>query len=301
MARGTGATGGGQNGFGHHAGESTMKVRHLGIAATCALALFTTALAGPREDNRVAASVVVLTDVMAMPDQRAPDWLLRRAYGIAVLPGVVKAGFGIGGRGGKGVLMIRDPQGHWTSPAFITLAGGSIGWQIGVQTSDLILVFTTKRSVEGLTGGKVTLGADASVAAGPVGRQASGATDLQLQSEVYSYSRTQGLFAGIAIDGSVISIDHKANAAYYARPGVLASDIFAMDAAHAPDGAQKLLAALRALPGANDGASAPAALQGAPPAPATAPPPNAPGLESSGATAYPLDPQSPPAPPTPHR
>jgi lipid-binding SYLF domain-containing protein len=268
-----------------------MKARQLALAAACALAVLTTAVAGPREDNRVAASVVVLNDVMAMPDQRAPDWLLRRAYGLAILPGVVKAGFGIGGRGGKGVLLIRDPQGHWTSPAFITLAGGSIGWQIGVQTSDLILVFTTKRSVEGLTGGKVTLGADASVAAGPVGRQASGATDLQLQSEVYSYSRTQGLFAGIAIDGSVISIDHKANAAYYGRAGILASDIFAADAAHAPAGTEKLLAAVRALPGANDGATAPVAT--AAPASAAAPPPNAPGLESSGATAYPLDPQAP--------
>ena len=232
-----------------------------------------------------------------MPDQRVPDWLMRRAQGIAVLPTVVKGALIIGGRGGKGVLTVRDSQGRWSNPSFITLAGGSFGWQGGVEASDIILVFTTRRSVEGLTGGKVTLGADASVAVGPVGRQVSGATDFQLDSEVYSYSRSKGLFGGIAIDGTVITIDHKANARYYERPGVLASDIFA-DRAPAPASAQRLLSALRRLPAGADGvpatASAPTATA-APTASGTqaAAAPTDRGLESGGATAYPLDPNKP--------
>lgn len=273
-----------------------MTVRRLAIAAAIALALQGSALAGPREDARVLEATQVLNDVMSMPDLRAPDWLLRRARGIAVLPGVIKAGLGIGGRGGKGVLLVRNADGRWTSPAFITLAGGSIGWQIGVQSSDLILVFTTEQSVEGLTGGKVTLGADASVAAGPVGRQASGATDMQFQSEVYSYSRTKGLFAGIAIDGSVLSIDRKADAEFYGRAGILASDIFALNPASAPAQAQPLLAAVRGLPGGTEGTAGSMAPQPAPapaPSPQPAAAPDARGLESTGATAYPLDPATP--------
>jgi lipid-binding SYLF domain-containing protein len=271
-----------------------MTARPFVLAAALCLAVQTAALAGPREDARVLEATQVLIDKNEMPDQRVPDWLLQRAQGIAILPTVVKAGLGIGGRGGKGVLVVRNAQGRWSNPAFITLAGGSIGWQIGVETSDIVLVFTTRRGVEGLTGGKVTLGADASVAAGPVGRQASGATDLQFQAEVYSYSRAKGLFAGIAIDGSVISIDHSANASFYDRPGVLASDIFSATAPAPPENARRLLDAIRRLPGGDDSGTAPAAaMPAAAPSPAGAappaqPPPSGSGLES-GATAYPLD------------
>jgi lipid-binding SYLF domain-containing protein len=255
-------------------------------------AIFLTAqaptLAGEREEARLLEATQVLADTQAMPDQRMPDWLLQRAQGIVVMPSVIKGALIFGGQGGKGVLTIRDAQGRWSNPVFVTLAGGSFGWQGGVEASDIILVFTTRRSVEGLTGGKVTLGADASVAAGPVGRQVSGATDMQLDAEVYSYSRSKGLFLGLAIDGSVLTIDHKANASYYQRPGVLASDIIAGNAPAAPASAQRLLDTLRRLPHGGDGTSPPAAAPA--PAPAAAPPPpsDGRGLESGGATTYPM-------------
>jgi lipid-binding SYLF domain-containing protein len=273
-----------------------MTARRIVYALAIFLAAQTASLAAPREEARLLEAIQVLEDTQAMPDQSIPEWLLRRAQGIAVMPTVVKVGLGLGGRGGKGVLTIRDAQGRWSNPVFITLAGGSIGWQAGVQTTDIILVFTTRRSVEGLTGGKVTLGADASVAVGPVGRQVSGATDIQLDAEVYSYSRAKGLFGGIAIDGTVITIDHKANASYYQRPGVLASDIFAGAAPAAPASAQRLLDAVRRLPHGGDGtapaagstATAPAPAASGAPAATQAPPPAGRGLESGGATAYPL-------------
>ena len=160
-------------------------------------------------------------------DQAIPDRLLERAYGIAVIPDLTKVAFFAGGRRGHGVLVVRDRQGHFTSPVFITLTGGSFGWQWGVQSTDIVLVFTTPKGVEGINGGKVTLGADASVAAGPVGRQAEAATDATFRAEVYSYSRSRGVFAGLALDGTVISIDDDANAAFYGKPGVAAGDILA--------------------------------------------------------------------------
>ena len=273
----------------------------LALAAAALLPVAPGALAGAREEARLLEATSVLEDAQAMPDQWAPDWLLRRAQGIAVLPKVIKAGgFFVGGRGGKGVLVIRDAQGRWSNPSFVTLAGGSFGPQLGVETSDIVLVFTTRKGIEGITGGKVTLGADASVAAGPVGRQVSAATDVGLDAEVYSYSRAKGLFAGLAIDGTALTIDHRANAAFYQKPGVLPSDIFAPSAPAAPEGAKRLLAAVQAMTHAGDtGAQRPAAAS--PPAAAPAPVTTGSdgrGLESGGATAYPLTPAS-PAPKTP--
>jgi lipid-binding SYLF domain-containing protein len=272
----------------------------LALAAAALLPAAPAAVAGPREEARVLEATQVLEDAQRMPDQWAPDWLLRRAQGIAVLPTVVKVGLGLGGRGGKGVLVVRDAQGRWSNPSFVTLGGGSIGWQAGVETADIILVFTTRKSIEGVTGGKVTLGADASVAVGPVGRQVSGATAIGLDSEVYSYSRAKGLFGGIALDGTAITIDHRANAAYYERPGVLPSDIFAPTAPAAPEAAQRLVAAVQAMTRAGDTSGQQPA--SAPTPPAGTPPPAAGsdgrGLESGGATTYPLAPPS-PAPKTP--
>jgi lipid-binding SYLF domain-containing protein len=255
------------------------------------------AYAGPREEGRIAEATAVVEQMQAMPDQRIPDWLLQRAQGIAVIPNVIKVGLGIGGRGGKGVLVVRRPDGSWSNPSFITLAGGSFGWQAGVQASDIVLVFTTRKSVEGITGGKFTLGADASVAVGPVGRQVSGATDVTLDAEVYSYSRAKGFFGGIAIDGTVMSIDHRANAAFYQRGGVLASDIFAGSAPAAPASGQKLVGALARVAsgapapsgGATATAAAPAAPQGPAQGPAPAPANEERGLESGGATTFPLE------------
>ena len=198
--------------------------------------------AGAREEGRLLTSTEVLQEVQAMPDQRIPDALLSRAYGIAVIPDVTKVAFIFGGRHGNGVLVVRDTlSSAWSNPAFISLTGGSWGFQAGAQSSDIILVFTTKTGIEGVAGGKLTLGADASVATGPVGRQGSAATDLNFNAEIYSYARTRGLFGGIALDGSVISIDRSANSSLYGKSGVTATEIFSAQSPTAPATAQRFL------------------------------------------------------------
>ncbi len=204
----------------------------------------TAALAQDREEARLLLATQTIEELSVMPDQNIPDWLLARAHGIAVIPGVIKVGLGIGGRGGKGVLVVRNDRGGWTNPVFVRLAGGSFGWQAGVQQADVVLVFTSRDGVEGITDGKMTLGADASVAAGPVGRSTSAATDPGFQAEVYSYSRTRGLFAGLALDAAAITIDRKANAAYYGKRDVTAGEIFASSAPEPPPSARRFLAAL---------------------------------------------------------
>ena len=197
--------------------------------------------AGAREEGRLLTATEVLEEVKAMPDARLPDTLLAHAYGIAVIPDVAKIAFIFGGRHGNGVLSLRDNLASpWSNPVFISLTGGSWGFQAGAQSSDIILVFTTKRGVEGIAGGKLTLGADASVATGPVGRQGSAATDIGL-AEIYSYARTRGLFGGIALDGSVISIDRSANASLYRKSGVTATEIFSGQAPAPPATAQRFL------------------------------------------------------------
>ncbi|MGO9513376.1 MAG: lipid-binding SYLF domain-containing protein [Steroidobacteraceae bacterium] len=200
------------------------------------------ALAGAaREEGRLLTATEVLEEVQGMPDQRLPDALLAHAYGIAVIPDVIKLAFFFGGRHGNGVLVVRDNlNAPWSNPVFMSLTGGSWGLQWGGESSDIILVFTTKRGVEGVAGGKLTLGGDASVAAGPVGRQGSAATDISL-AEIYSYARTRGLFAGIALDGTVLSIDRSANAALYHKSGVTASEIFSGQAPAPPETAQRFL------------------------------------------------------------
>ena len=184
------------------------------------------ALAQSPLDDSVNAATQVLREIMAVPLNGIPESLLHESQGIAIIPGMVKGGFIVGVRHGKGVLATRDEAGLWRAPVFITVTGGSVGAQAGVQATDLVLVFKTRRSVEGILRGKVTIGADLAVAAGPVGRQASAATDAQLKAEILSYSRSRGLFAGLAIDGATMHIDHRANAEYYAlRPGQLQASI----------------------------------------------------------------------------
>lgn len=175
------------------------------------------ALANPKLLARGEDAVRVLDEVMQMPESALPEALLREAYAIAVIPDVVKAGLVFGGRHGKGLLSVKTPEGVWSNPSFIKISGGSVGWQAGVQSTDVILVFRSQRGVDTIVNGKFTMGADASVAAGPVGRTAQASTDGQLKAEIYSYSRARGLFAGVALEGSVISIDHDANQDIYGR------------------------------------------------------------------------------------
>jgi lipid-binding SYLF domain-containing protein len=173
------------------------------------------AWAGQREESRAEDAARVLGEIMRIPETAVPERMFSEAHAIAVIPDVVKAGLFIGGRRGRGLISIRGADGRWSAPSYITLTGGSFGFQAGVQSSDVILVFRSEGGVDKIVRGKFTLGADASVAAGPVGRSAQASTDEQLRAEIYSYSRARGLFAGVALDGTALTIDHRANAAVY--------------------------------------------------------------------------------------
>ncbi|MCK6370600.1 MAG: lipid-binding SYLF domain-containing protein [Gammaproteobacteria bacterium] len=178
-------------------------------------------------DIRVDTATQILQDLKRMPENAIPPALLNRAYAIAVIPSTIKAGFMFGGTFGRGIVVARRADGQWSNPAFVQLTQGSFGFQAGVQSTDLILVFKTQRALDGLASGKITLGGDASIAAGPVGRKAVAATDLRMQSEIYSYSRNRGFFAGISLQGGVLSMDRKSNAQFYAgeaNPGKILFD-----------------------------------------------------------------------------
>lgn len=235
------------------------------ILLICAFAVAGTASAATREEERVANATEVVDQLLRIPEKSVPPSLLKSAYGIAVIPNVVKAGFVLGVRHGKGLLVVRQDDGSWSNPSFIKMTGGSIGWQAGAQSTDIILVFKTRRSVEGITKGKLTLGADASVAAGPVGRHTEVATDIKFKAEVYSYSRSRGLFAGIALEGAGITIDNRANAAFYGTSSITADEIFAGGGNAAPPVANEFKRMLSAeagrppqQPEATSGAAAPA-------------------------------------------
>ncbi len=178
-----------------------------------------------KEEKRINDAIVVLDQIMRIRETKVPESLLSKAYAVAVIPGVIKAGLGFGGRYGTGAISIRKADNSWSNPTFIKLAGGSWGLQIGISETDLILVFKNKKGVDGITNGKLTLGADASIAAGPIGRAGGAATDITFDAEVYSYSRSRGLFVGIALEGVVISIHDKANARFYHRDSVDAGEI----------------------------------------------------------------------------
>ncbi|WP_369915111.1 lipid-binding SYLF domain-containing protein [Xanthomonas sp. NCPPB 3005] len=173
------------------------------------------AVAGPEEDERARNALRVLTDIQEIPEQSIPDKLLDEGRAIVVIPDTLKAGLVIGGRRGHGLMSVKRPDGTWSNPVFVKLTGGSIGFQVGVQSSDVVLVFRNDRSLDNIVNGKFTLGADAGVAAGPVGRNASAATDGQLKAEIWSWSRARGLFAGVALDGAALQIDDAADLNVY--------------------------------------------------------------------------------------
>ena len=202
--------------------------------------------AATREERRVADAADVLEQLLRIPEKSIPPALLSRAYAVAVIPNVVKIGFGIGARRGRGILVVRQDDDSWSNPAFITMTGGSIGWQVGAQSTDVILVFRTRKGVESIANGKFTLGADASVAAGPVGRQASVATDIRFQAEVVSYSRNRGLFAGVAFEGAGVTMDRKSNAAFYGSSSMTPEQIFVSSPNIAPDIANEFVQLLTA-------------------------------------------------------
>jgi lipid-binding SYLF domain-containing protein len=169
------------------------------------------------EADRAAEAAHVLNEIMNIPESAIPEDLMAHAHGIAVIPHVVKGAFGIGGQWGKGLMSQRREDGSWSAPAFVEIGGGSFGLQIGVEASDVVLVFTDESGLKGLLKGKVKLGADASATAGPVGRKAEVGTDVLLKSGIFAYSRSRGLFAGISLDGSVVGIDGEADLKAYGK------------------------------------------------------------------------------------
>ena len=163
----------------------------------------------------------VFTEIMNVPDRAIPQKLLDKAEAIAVFPGVIKAGFIVGGRAGDGVIT-RRIRGGWSAPAFFNLAGGSFGLQIGASKTDFVLLFMNDDALAGLLKDKFELGGEGSAAAGPVGRSTSATTDALLRAQIISYSRSKGLFAGLELKGTVISPDNDSNLAVY---GIKANEV----------------------------------------------------------------------------
>jgi lipid-binding SYLF domain-containing protein len=251
--------------------------------------------ADAKTDERLANARQVFETFVDIREQVIPTWLMERAYGIVVVPRVIKGALIIGGRGGKGVFAVRNPDGSWSDPVFVTLAGVNVGFQWGVQSTDVILVLMSRKSIEGIADGKVTLGADAAVAAGPLGRSAAATTDATFNAQVLSYSRSEGMFAGVALDGSVLAIDDRANASAYGMVDIRASQILEGQVASPPEAALQFKAALEraTTPVAGSAAPSPAVPAGEP-APQT--PPQAPPASES-ATTFPMEDPEPGAPP----
>jgi lipid-binding SYLF domain-containing protein len=189
-----------------------------------------TASAAPRDSSVVGDAAAVLDELADLPAAaRIPPLLLREADAVVIAPTVLKAGVLVAGRHGRGVLVVRGDDGTWGNPVFVTVTGGSFGFQVGVEATDLVLVIRNRRSLDRILrgGGKLTLGADASVAAGPLGREAWAATDARMRAEILSYSRSRGLFAGAAVEGDALLVDNLANERFYRSRGVTVADIVA--------------------------------------------------------------------------
>ena len=223
-----------------------MRLRQITLSILICAMTVTTAVAATKEERRVLDATDILDQLLMIPEQGIPSRLLGRAHAIAVIPRVLRVGFGLGFRRGRGIIVVRQPDNTWSNPAFITLTGGSFGFQAGAQSSDVILVFKNRSAVDSIASGKFTLGADASVAAGPVGRTAEAATDITFKSEVYSYSRSRGIFAGVALQGAGLTMDRQANAAFYGSPSITPEQIFAGGGNAAPQEANTFVQVLTA-------------------------------------------------------
>ncbi|MGD0227967.1 MAG: lipid-binding SYLF domain-containing protein [Terriglobia bacterium] len=178
------------------------------IVTMLALLVTLTAVASDREDdvNRTNKAAQVFQEIMNTPDQGIPSDLLKSAKCIAIIPGDVKFAFVFGGNYGRGLATCRTGHG-WSAPMFVAIEGGSVGYQIGGSSTDIVMLFMNDHALQSLLSDKFKLGADASVAAGPVGRRAAAGTDLKLSAEILSYSRAKGVFAGASLDGTVVQAD----------------------------------------------------------------------------------------------
>ena len=195
-----------------------MTARLLSSLLALLLLVTSSARVGAQSDeaDRVRESATVLGEIMKAADSAIPAQVLSKAAGIAIFPGTVRGGFIVGAERGRGLISVRDEKsGMWSTPAFLTITGGSVGLQIGVRATDLVLVIQNRRGLENLVRNEWKVGAGAAATAGPVGRDAQAATDIQMRAEILSYSRSRGLFAGATLDGSTIRQDADANGRFY--------------------------------------------------------------------------------------
>ena len=200
-----------------------MRIRSLRPSHVAALAAMALLAASPiplaaqsDEEKRIIESSAILETLVRAPDQGIPQHILERAEAIVVIPSLVKGGFIIGAQHGRGVMSVRDRDANtWSAPGFVALTGGSIGWQIGVQAVDLVLLVMNRDGVKDLLDNEFKLGANASVAAGPVGRQGEASTDASLNAQILAYSRAKGLFAGLSLEGASMRVDRDANKDFY--------------------------------------------------------------------------------------
>jgi lipid-binding SYLF domain-containing protein len=187
------------------------------MSATLLLCVLAAAPAAAQSDqaDRVREAGVILSEIMAASDSSIPTAILEKAEAIAVFPSTIKGAFIVGAQRGRGVISVRDASGNWSMPAFLTLRGGSFGLQIGGQAVDIVLVVTNRRGVENLLMNQFEIGGEASATAGPVGRDISASTDVQMRAQMLSYSRSRGLFAGVSIKGAAIRQDQDGNQEFY--------------------------------------------------------------------------------------
>jgi len=196
-----------------------MKWRIAACVALVAVFLWPVRISAQKDQaDRILSSLSVFEEIMRAPDRAVPNTYLKKAEAVVVFPGTIKGGFVAGVHRGHGILSVRDPKTNtWSPPAFMTLTGGSFGAQIGVEEVDIVLIVLNQRGIESLLGNKFKIGADAGVAAGPLGRDAEASTDIQLRAQILSYSRARGLFAGATLKGSAITSDGNANRDFYGR------------------------------------------------------------------------------------
>ncbi len=191
-------------------------------------------------DAKVQAAIAVMQEIMGIPENAIPPYLLEQSHAIAIFPDLLKGGFLLAGSYGLGVVVEKDDSGKWGNPVFFHIVGASFGFQAGVQSTDGVLIFKSIRSVQKLYEGRITLGLDASIAVGPVGRQANADTDVLLRSEILSYSRSRGLFGGVSFEGAVLQMDYEATADFYNQPGLLPMEILHSQNVNVPPIAREL-------------------------------------------------------------
>jgi SH3 domain-containing YSC84-like protein 1 len=167
-----------------------------------------------KQEDKINAAAGVLKDFGQMKESIPAD-LLKITQGIIIVPRLINGGFVIAAKRGKGIAMVKLPDGSWSNPVFVTITGGSVGFQAGIQSVDLVLIFKSRETLQKIGNGSFTLGGDISATAGPVGRNSTASTDYKLEAEVYSYSRSKGLFAGISLSGAAIAVDSKGDQAFY--------------------------------------------------------------------------------------